>query len=159
MTIDGTDFKIWEPAPFSKLWYSHKFRSAGLRYEVGICIQTGDIVWVNGPFKCGRWNDLCIFRNDLKQLLLPNELVEADNGYRGDRKVRTAKMAKCYKEYRKKKEARARHETVNGRFKNWGVLNQVFRHSLNLHHSIFMAIATLTQLCFEHGQRPYQVDY
>ena len=53
MTVDGTDVMIWEPTPFSKMWYSHKFHGAELRYEIGMCIQTGDIVWVNGPFKCG----------------------------------------------------------------------------------------------------------
>ena len=76
--------------PFSTEWYSHKFKGAGLCYEVGICIQTGDIVWFNGPFPCGEWPDLKIFRSKLKGKLPPGELVEADQGYHGKpTKVRT----------------------------------------------------------------------
>ena len=48
MTIDSADFRIWEPRLFdcdcSKIWYSSKFQGAGVRYEVGICIRTGDII-------------------------------------------------------------------------------------------------------------------
>ncbi len=49
-----------------------------------MCIQTRDIVWINGPFKAGKWPDLKIFRRNLKQQLLPGEMVEADNGYQGE---------------------------------------------------------------------------
>jgi hypothetical protein len=48
-----------------------------------VCIQTGDIVWVNGPFKEGKWNDIKLYRRILKEQLLPGEMVEADRGYRG----------------------------------------------------------------------------
>ena len=65
MTVDGADFPIWEPRPYCKvgnaIWYSPKFKGAGLRYELGVCIQTGDIVWINGPFCPGNWNDVEIF--------------------------------------------------------------------------------------------------
>jgi hypothetical protein len=81
--------QIYEPSPFSKDWYSHKFKAAGIRYEVAVCIQTGDIVWINGPFKCGKWPDVKIFRAELQQKLLPGEMVEADNGYRGSFAIRT----------------------------------------------------------------------
>jgi hypothetical protein len=107
MTVDGTDVMIWEPKPFSRMWYSHKFNGAGLRYEIGVCIQTGDIVWVNGPFKCGPWPDLSIFRINLKNLLLPREQVEADNGYRGDPSCRTPAMARSWAEYEKKRQQEA----------------------------------------------------
>jgi hypothetical protein len=73
VTVDGTDLQIYEPTPFSKKWYSHKFRAAGLRYEVAVCIQTGDIVWFHGPFPCGEWPDLKIFRDGLKKVLAPGE--------------------------------------------------------------------------------------
>ena len=52
-TIDGTDFKVWEPHPFNPDYFSHKYNHAGVRYEIGICIKTGWIVWINGPFPCG----------------------------------------------------------------------------------------------------------
>ena len=33
ITVDGTDFRIQEPAMFDPKWYSHKFRGPGLRYK------------------------------------------------------------------------------------------------------------------------------
>jgi hypothetical protein len=30
VSVDGTDFRIHEPSPFSPRWYSHKFKGAGL---------------------------------------------------------------------------------------------------------------------------------
>lgn len=62
ISVDGTDFKICEPMPFDTKWYSYKFNGAGLRYEVNICIDTGLIVWLHGPFKYGQFNDLRIFQ-------------------------------------------------------------------------------------------------
>ena len=52
VTVDGTDFRIQEPIPFNRRWYSKKFNGPALRYEVGISINTGYIVWFNGPLVC-----------------------------------------------------------------------------------------------------------
>jgi hypothetical protein len=72
-----------EPWPWDRHYnpsvLSHKSQGAGYRYEMGVCIQTGDIVWVNGPFKCGDWPDINIFRCGLKGRLAPGEKVEADS--------------------------------------------------------------------------------
>ena len=66
ITVDGTDFRIREPHPFNKeRWFSKKFKGPGVRYEVGICIQTGWIVWLNGPFPCGEFPDLKIAKMEL----------------------------------------------------------------------------------------------
>ena len=54
--------------------------------------------------------------------------------------------------------ARARHETVNRRFKQWGCLKQLWRHDRKKHHFVLKAVATLVQLEFDHGKRPFQVD-
>jgi len=64
ITIDGTDFMINEPFPFEPGYYSHKFHRAGLRYELGVSIQSGDIVWLNGPFPCGRFADQKIAKDE-----------------------------------------------------------------------------------------------
>lgn len=55
VTVDGTDMPC--EMLFDKRFYSHKFNGNGVRYEVGVCIATGDIVWISGPFRCGV-NDL-----------------------------------------------------------------------------------------------------
>ena len=47
----------------------------------------------------------------------------------------------------------------NGRLKNWGILQQVFRHDISLHGPVFRACAVLTQLMLENGEPLYAVAY
>lgn len=61
VTVDGDDFRIFEPRPFNRRWFTKKFKGPGLRFEVSVSVQTGWIVWVNGPFPCGSWPDLKIW--------------------------------------------------------------------------------------------------
>jgi DDE superfamily endonuclease len=151
---------INEPSPFNRKWFSHKFHGPGLRYEVAVCIQTGDIVWINGPFACGRWPDIKIFRLQLRDLLSPGEMVEADRGYRGEpTKIRTPDEFVSLTDRKAKSRARARHETVNKRLKQWGSLKQRFRHDLGKHKLVFAAVAVCTQLCFEMGEQPFPCNY
>lgn len=160
VTVDGTDCRIFEPKPFNSKWYSHKFKKAGLRYEVAVCIKTGDIVWINGPFPCGQWPDLKIFRRALKYLLGDGEMVEADLGYRGEPNfVRTPHTYVSRSDRRAKRNARARHETVNKRLKDFNCLALVFRHDRTFHRSCFLAVAVITQLSFENGDKPWQIAY
>ena len=84
MLVDGADFRIPNLTLFSKQWYSHKFNGPGLRYEVGLCIISGDIVWIHGPFPAGAWPDISIFRHAMKHHLEEGERVEADKGYVGE---------------------------------------------------------------------------
>ena len=161
MSVDGTDFRINEPKPFSRKWFSHKFRGAGLRYEVAVAIQSGHIVWTNGPFPAGT-PDLKIFRQDLKKQLKNGERVEADKGYRGEPTkidLPQENIGGLQSQMLVKKKVRARHETVNARFKEWGALKNKFRHKISRHRSVFRAIAVLTQLKIENGYPLFQVDY
>ena len=160
VTVDGTDFKIKEPKPFSPSWYSHKFKGAGLRYEVAICIQTGWIVWINGPFKCGEWSDRRIMQEDLEMMFLPWEKYVADKGYRdGGFKAETPddNDPKVFKEM--KASARSRHEATNKLFKDWKSLREMFRHPIHKHGNVFMAIAIITQMIIKERGPPYHVNY
>ena len=159
MTVDGTDYAVYEQSPWSKRWYSHKFKGAGLRYEIGVCIQTGDIVWTHGPFAAGAWPDINIFRAKLKRMLAPGELVVADKGYRGDKSVRIPSGSVSNTDRRAMQKALARHETINRRFKCFSVLCDRFRHELRLHGKCFGAVALAVQLSFNRGEKPYRVTY
>ena len=160
LTDDCVDFETREPYPFvketSKIWYSHKFKGPGLRYEIALCIKTGDIVWFNGPFPCGV-PDLKIFRLGLRLELAPGEKVVADRGYRGDSKICTPDGWKNPAHRKGMSAARARQETVNGRLKNWGCLSQVFRHDRNKHHLVTKAALVMTQLSISNGNPLFQV--
>ena len=156
MSVDGTHFRIQEPTPFDTKWFSHKFNGPGLSYEVGIAISTGDIVWFNGPFHASV-NDRTIFRSKLKKLLSTGEKVIADRGYEGDSRAITPNDGKDYVHKRSMRKIRARHETVNARFKNWGCLDQTYRHDVKKHHMIFRAVVTLVQVNISTGNIPFQL--
>lgn len=163
VTVDSTDCPISEPWPwesaYNRQFFSQKINGAALKYEVGVCIQTGDIVWVNGPYKAGKWNDIKLYRRDLKAALCEGEMVEADGGYRGDDTVRCPHTVFSRADKRAKSKARARHETINARLKNFRALSSVFRHDRDLHQFVFHAVAVITQICFENGSPPFSVVY
>lgn len=159
ISVDGTDFRIYEQSPFSTDWFSHKFKGPGIRYEVGVCIKTGWIVWISGPFPCGKWPDLKIARQALVAALDIGEKFIADSGYRsGGVFSVTPNGANDDKQYMQSK-VRARHEVVNRRLKQWGVLGQRFRHDLSVHQTIFYAVANITQMIAEEEKTPFAVEY
>lgn len=165
MTVDGTDFAINEPSPFSPGWYSHKFKGAGVRYEVALSINGGDIVHVSGPFPCGHNPDITIFRRGLIYKLEDGEMVEADRGYRGEPTKARIPVDFMNAEQRNQKcRARARQETVNARFKQFGALSNKFRHHITMenmtkHKLVFYAIAVITQLGIDNGEKLFPVVF
>ncbi|CAB9523220.1 unknown protein [Seminavis robusta] len=154
VTVDGTDFRIREPGPFSTGWFTKKFNGPGLRYEIAVCIQTGWIVWINGPFPCGEWVDIAISLSSLVHMFEGDERAVADKGYRGypqyfdcpwrhlDNQQQTSRKAL----------ARARHECVNRRLKEWSCLLQRWRHSLDKHGKMAMLWPTLCSSKLWSGQ-------
>lgn len=152
VSLDGTDFRIMEPTEFSTRWYSHKFRGPGLRYEVGLCITTGHIVWAHGGLPCGEWPDITLARDVFIHLLDPGEKTLADGGYRNSDYFENPNGDQH------KKKILARHETVNGRIKQFSCMKNRFRHDLHLRPSFFHAVVHLTQLMIENGEPLYSVN-
>ena len=159
ISVDGTDFRVPESG---KKFFSFKFRKSGLRYEVGLCILTGVIVWINGHYKAGSWKDISIFRNSLKSHLEEGERVEADDGYVGE----APEFIKCPASFTNPQETlfmqqrvRNRQETVNKRLKNWGALKQAYRHKFSNHGEIFRAIIVVTQLAIKGGEPLFTCGY
>lgn len=151
VSIDGTDFRIMEPTEFDRKWYSHKFHGPGLRYEIGLCIRTGFIVWVHGGRPCGQWPDLTLARDAFVGQLQPGEKALANRGFR-DRNFFENPNGD-----RARKHLLSRHETVNRRIKQFRCMNHVFRHALNLHPTFFHAVVNLTQIMIENGEPLYEV--
>ena len=161
MSVDGVDFRVFEPKPFNPRLFSHKFHAAGLRYETGVSIQSGDLIWINGPFAPGLWPDLEIFRSSLMGELQDDERVEADRGYRGEPLKIDAPDDMIDGELQRlcKSTVRARHETIHSRMRRWSILGHVFRHAIQKHEVVFRAVAVLTQLGISSGDRLFHVNY
>ena len=153
ITVNGTDFCIFEQG---STFYNHKFKGSGLRYEVGMCILTGKLVWINGPFECGIWPVIKIFRSALMLELEDGERVEADDRYLG----KAPQHIKCPKSFcntaettRMQSRICMRQESVNKRFKQFGILKQViYCHDLSDHGDLFREIAVITEIAIEHQE-------
>ena len=130
-----------------------------MRYEVGVAIATGWIVWINGPFPAGEWNDLTIARSSLHEYLHNNEYYIADGGYRdGGQFSITPSGVHDYGE-RQRQVVHAKHETINRKLKQWAILNNKYRHDLQRHGKVFHAVANIVQLGLETDRPVFQIEY
>ena len=103
--------------------------------------------------------DINIFELNLKWKLNSGERVVADKGYTGVPQILCPKSAKNDKHRKEMSKARARHETLNKRFKEWQCLQQRWRHDRKKHHLVFSTVAGLTQIVIRNGQPLYQINY
>jgi hypothetical protein len=158
LSIDGTDCPIEEPQPFNRKYFSHKFHGPGLKYEIGICIQTGWICWFNGPFPAGN-PDLKISRMGICHHLEEKEMLLADGGYRDGRVHFDTPTGLNNPGQRMRSLCRARHETVNGKIKSFKVTSTKFRNELANHQKCFHAILILTQMYIMKYDTNFEVFY
>ena len=149
VSLDGVDFPINETYPFDKKLYSHKLNGPGIRYDVGICIRTGNIVYWSGGDKAGKYDDLSLARRGICRLLNPGEKVLADKGYRDARYFVYPTNIRGDNSLLKK--ISARHENINARLTCWGVLRNRYRGDLYHHLCLFSAIIEVEQFKLKHG--------
>ncbi len=55
--------------------------------------------------------------------------------------------------------ARSCHEMLNGHLKNWGILENVYRHNVATHGTVFYACAVITQLAISNREPLFEVKY
>jgi hypothetical protein len=130
-----------------------------LRYELGVCIQTGHIVWINGPYPCGSFPDLRIARHKLIHHLVPGEMFVADRGYRDGGTYAMTPTGYNTPGERMKSVVRARHESINGRLKKFKILSTPFRNKIDKHYMVFNSLVHAVQLELEYGNDLYPVFY
>lgn len=162
LSDDGVDFLM--QMSWVKQFNSIKFGKSGhsaLRYEIGLCIKTGNICWDNGPFEPGMYNDNMIFQMGLAGMLEEGERVEAGKGYMhsAPEHIRYPGWLEPPERAAMTQRVRCRHETVNKRMKQWNILRAAYRHDMLKHQQVFGAILALTQLSIENGEPLFQVEY
>ncbi len=124
-------------------------------------ILADNLVWIQGPYPAGKYNDIAIFNHCLAIFLNPGEQVELDKGY-----CRHPDKIKCPDNAANPREnlamqmgVRSWHETLNGQLKNWGILAQVYRHDISKHGDVFHACTVVTQLMLENCEPLFSVEY
>ena len=160
--VDGVHFKIQEPRPFWKKWYSHKGHGPALNYEVCTAISTGSIVWIRGPFPAS-FHDGPIFDRDLAfQVQEGEEKGVGDRGYIAKKRAHLLQTPwwprRMPLEDRDQVQkifdnARARHEQTNSQFKAFHCLKDAFRHDVDLHQDFFYSVAVIVELEIKLGLR------
>lgn len=124
-----------------------------MRYEVALCVNTGEIVWIFGGLPCGAYPDLKLAREAFVHGLDANERVFADRGYNDQSTFILPNAANS----RFHNLVMSRHETVNKRIKQFVVLATKFRHNRSLHRNCFYAVGNLTQLVIKHEEPLFSV--
>ena len=158
VSINGADFCIPHAG---RNFCSHKCKASGLRCEVAVCILSGECMWINGPFEPGMHNDIEAFHSALIDESEEGERVEADDGHNGEapRCVKTPNsVTQRFDTDLQQSLVRRRQETINKRFKQFGVLKQIFRHDVRDHGKCFRSVAVVAQLSIQHGEPPFSVD-
>jgi hypothetical protein len=164
MTVDSTDLRIPQKGVAKKrnAFGSHKYAGkSALRYELGVNIMAGNLVWIQGRYPAGKYTNIKIFNKVLHNFLKPGKRVEADEGYRGhpDKIKCPGNDANPAENRGMQGRVRARHEMLNGRLKTWGILFQVFRHHITVHGNVFWACAVVTQLTIQDAESLFEVEY
>jgi hypothetical protein len=161
ISVDGVHALVQEPRHpvLSKntAYHSHKSHSAALNYELGILIRKSQLAWISGPSPAGT-HDITVFRRGLKDKIPVGKKAIGDNGYRGEGAVMSCPNSHDAALLRELKgRARARHETFNGRLKNFACLDQRFRHGIHKHKMVFIAVCVIVQYQMDNGSPLFDV--
>lgn len=144
-SLEGIDFKITEPKPSNHLWHSHKCRGPGLRYEIGLNIRTGHIVWADGGYPCGEYTDLKLAHELYVLMVINGEKTIATKGHKDDKFFILPNSANKSLH----KQIMARHETVKRQLRCFQILKKTFRSDWSKHPTVFRAVTNITQLVIE----------
>lgn len=137
---------------------SHKFKSAGLLYEVAMSIWENKIVHCRGPARAGL-QDRTMFRQELMgKLRAMGSKGIADNGYYAEDLTDCLAFPNSHKPKELKtleRRVRTRHETLYTRMKVFKCLKDVHRSKAadrdEKHQCCFEAVLVITQTQFDNG--------
>ena len=93
--------------------------------------------------------------------LLDWEMVEVDQGYVGQLNKICVKyeLGVSENQFKVKTRARAKGEMINGRFKNFHILTDRYRHKISMHSYVFHAVAVLMQISLTTVSPTFKVNY
>ena len=172
-SVDGVNCRIQEVRkdPGSK-WFDYKSHGAGVGYELGISIRSGNLIWIRGPFTAST-HDVTKLRGEeehapllgppppaqcLKDKIEGNQRFVGDAGYRGEpTKISITRPDDSDEVKHFKARVKSRHETFNARIKSFLVLAMPFRHDISQHKQCFESVCLAVQYDIENGHPLFQV--
>jgi hypothetical protein len=170
LSVDGVDFRCWEKKHprynQDPKMCSIKFKKAAFKYEITLDVHEAKIRNLNGGH-IGGTHDLTMFRDPetgkLKEYLqTTGKMVIADRGYETSEVDEIGMFAipssiDSQELGHFKSRARCRHETLNGRLKNFKCLQDTFRHSMDKHKTCFEAVCVIVQYQMDNGSPIFSV--
>ena len=168
LSVDGTHTRCYErqTADYNRDpgYYSHKFRSAGYGWEIGMSLWEDRCISVRGPYPAAR-NDKTIFREYLMgKLQHLGKRGIADNGYSANDIKDVLSLPNTHDAPQVldlKRRARARHESFNRRLKAFNILEHTFRSNGpdkdDRQKVAFEAVAVIIQMQMENGQPLFEI--
>lgn len=161
LTVDGvharrnevTHFK-WSKNP---KYYSHKFKTAAVNYEIAIHLFESRVVHIRGPTPASK-PDITIFRQELLGKIPDGHLAIGDKGYLGESEKLMTPNSHDSAEVRKfKGRARARHETFNKKLKRFECIDKRFVHGEDEQAMCFEAVLVICQYDMEMGSPLFDI--
>jgi hypothetical protein len=165
LSVDGVDFRCWEKKHprynQNPKMCSVKFKKPAFKYEITLDVFKPKIRYLNGGH-IGGTHDLVMFRDPetggLKEYLLATggKMAIADRGYATAELDEIGMFALPRSTDSQelghfKSRARCRHETLNGRLKNFKCLQDTFRHGMDNHKTCFEAVCVIVQYQMDNG--------
>ena len=168
VSVDGVDFDVWEKPSerynIDKGLMSHKSRHGALRYLIALSLWESKCVFIDGPARAGDIPDIALFRQNLKQkmLELPGKILIADGGLGSSENdemgmVSIPNPSDPHKLHQFKARARQRHESFNGRLKQFKILQDTFRFPLEKHQHVLKAVCVRVGYAMESGSPLFDV--
>jgi hypothetical protein len=153
VAIDSTDCPIERPASLiQRLFYSGKSKIHCVKYEVGVDVVDGLIVWLYGCVP-GSYHDLTITRmSGIAQHLLPGEFLFGDKAYTDPCFISPVRglpehLTVDQKTYNLVHSSiRVKVENTFARVKNFKIMSCPFRNDLTLHPIVFYVICNLVNV-------------
>ena len=128
-----------------QIFYSGKAKKHTIKYDIGICIHTGFIVWIGGGVP-GSVHDLTLAQEGIAKKF-QNQIFVGDKGYVGDERFITPfknpqnEIQKLWNSELRK--VRVSVEHTYSKFKLFHCLNTPWRHNIEYHPLVFQIIANL----------------
>lgn len=105
----------------------------------------------SGGVPCGEWPDIKLAK-DLYVNFVGNEITLADKGYKDRQYFKNPENIF-------EKRVLARHETLNGKLKNFYILKNRFRHPLQKHPIVFHACVNVVQVLINEGEKLFTINW